>query len=372
MQDDKSATAPPKPSRLSRRVRVQSPVNAPLPSPDPSPLPQRKVMQVGATPSGDFLIPIQHGDRGGEREGNITSWRPVSPSNLLQNPTQRFESDVFSGVTSHENMSDFRELSQTPQRPSLGSYRSETSDTVDMSSVSSRTGDVHVVGSVESHNSSVFGSYTSDSSMTGTKTGSPRKPLPPPKPKSLERPKTRGQSSAPPSEGPVIRGKASSDSGCAGKSGIDRSIPPPKPPRPMRGSLKRELVDAESEMKDGGRDGKGSGSEPPPKPARRNRSLKLTGTAQQHVVSPKGRAQTIQHVFQTIASGSEPASQSSIDSMPVSPRKPIPAPKPRPSSSDQTEQVSSPSAPASLKDSVAAKLSKEGIDLTNSPYSTVV
>ena len=393
----KTATAPAKPSR----VRAHSPIPVPSPSPDPSPLLQRRVIQSEVAPSGDFLIPIQHGGNEG-RGGNVASWRPLSPSLHMQlQSKQSTDSDVFSGTT-HENVSDFGELSNS-KRASLESYHSETSDTVSVGS-SDASKSVHTAGSIESRGS-VFGSTTSDKSVTATRTSSGssslRKPKPPPKPKSLMRGKTWDtppralsvdQVGKKKSEGrPTAAAAAGGGGGGIGTN--ERDTPPPKPPRPMRGSVKREQVEwmveegrkggSESERgRGGGGEGEGKGRGggggggmvPPPKPARRNRSVKAVGLDQQDVTLQR-KSQTIIPRTSSGASNSSAKrdSQSSIDSVPGVPRRPVPTPKPRTGSSGsrgQTESLCHP--PLSLRETIAARLSSEGIDLTTTPYSNVV
>ena len=378
MQVDKSTTlAPPKPSCHVHVVQ----------SPDPSPLPQRKVAQSGITPSGDVLIPIQDGAGEGGRGGEISSWQPLSPSHLLLHPTQSFDSDVFSGATD-ENMSDFEE--RTNKRVSLGSCQSETYDSASLSS-STTNRNLHVAGSMESQGSSVFGSHTSGSSFSGTKpptAGSLKKPLPPPKPKSLER-GTRPGRSTPPcvlSERQVAKERVDKSDGGIGTN--ERVVPPKKPPRPMRGSVKRDQIqemDGESPVAGrggggggwGGGEGAGVEMKPPPKPPRRNRSVKLVKPEQQDL-TPQRKAQTM--LPRTNSGGSASSeSHSSISSVPRGvpgsvPRKPTPAPKPRSisnASRNLTESVEA-VAPPSLEENIASRLAKEGIDLTVTPYSNVV
>lgn len=363
---DKSATAPSKPSC---HLHVSPQANDPLLSPDPSPLLQRKVMQSGAAPSGDVLIPITHGGDGEEdregAEGGISSWTPVSPS---------YHSDVFSGTTAHENVSDFREPRQNPKRSSVMST----------SSVASRTSDV--AGSVESHDS-VFGSCKSNSSLKSTKTrsrnGSLKKPLPPPKPKSLERGKARAPSTSSQSDGQTVKRKEETamDDGSGSRDDAPKGTPPPKPPRPMRGSVKLNKVVG---VEDGerGREGGEGNAAPPPKPARRNRSLKMTASEQQQLQqqqTPERKTHTMQPQTTSRDSWStNRTGQSSGDNVTsvvatsAAPRKP--AAKPRVASSGpraQAKQIAQ-SSPSSLKEKIAAKLSEEDISLSEAAYSTLV
>ena len=392
----KTATAPAKPSR---HIRAHSPIPVPSPSPDPSPLLQRRVIQSEVAPSGDFLIPIQHGGNEG-RGGNVASWRPLSPSLHMQlQSKQSTDSDVFSGTT-HENVSDFGELSNS-KRASLESYHSETSDTVSVGS-SDASKSMHTAGSIESRGS-VFGSTTSDKSVTATRTSSGsaslRKPKPPPKPKSLMRGKTWDTPPRALSVDQLVKKKsegrptaAAAGGGGGGIGTNERDTPPPKPPRPMRGSVKREQVEwmveegqkggSESERGrggggvgegKGGGGGGGGGTVPPPKPARRNRSVKAVGLVQDVTLQRKSRTMLPRTSSGASDSSAKRDSQSSIDSVPGVPRRLVPTPKPRTGSSGsrgQTESLTHP--PPSLRETIAARLSSEGIDLTTTPYSNVV
>ena len=376
---EKSKTAPPKPSR---RDKGRSSAKVPTLSPDHSPLPQRKVVQskLGAR-SADLLIPIRHGAGEGGAEGGISSWHPRSPSHMLLQHKQSFESDVFANDTANER-----------------GYPSEVSDTA---SISSR----EVVGSLDSRGS-VFGSYTSESSFTAAQTTASgsvgassmgRKPAPPlkPKPKSLERgAQQRGRI---PSGGKVTpplgvsnEGKTESSSeerggGGGGGGDGDKSksvLPPPKPPRPMRGSVKK--LDGER-VQLGEEDGGGSGTggrggeeaKPPPKPARRNRTLKPVRPHEQDL-SVQRKVQTMLPRTNTgeSATSASRARQLSVDGLSGTsiPRRPVPTPKPRSSSSSSMsrsiEAVTPP--PPSLEENVVRKLSEEGIDLTVPPHSNVV
>ena len=370
-QTSKSATAPPKPSC---HLQPPPPVNDPALSPDPSPLPQRKVVQSGAAPSDDVLIPIEHsGSRegeGGGTEGGISSWTPLSPSSHC---TQHFDSDVFSGSAAHENVSDFKEPHRNPQRSSIMST----------SSVASRTS--NVAGSVESHDS-VFGSCKSDTSVTLAKTGSRggslNKPVPPPKPKSLERGNTSSSGTSSQSDRQKMRTKGEQTATGGGGGVKARDAPPPKPPRPMRGSVKLDRIVGVEDEERGRGGGRGNAEAvPPPKPARRNRSVKMpakvTGAEQR---TPERKVQTMQPQAASRNSWSaDRSSQGSVDDSPsvagtsaAAPRKP--AAKPRTTSSRpraQAKQIPQ-SSSSLLKERIAAKLSKEGISLSDLPYSTVV
>lgn len=363
MQVDDSA--PPTPSYL----QVQSPTKSPSPlSPDPSPLLHRKVMQSEATPSNDHLIPIQNTD--GERGGEMSSWQPRSPSHMMVQPTESFGSDVFSG----ENVCSFDESSN--KRTSLGSC----SDTVsDSSSVTSKN--VPAAANRASYGSA-SGSYTapaSTSSRTASNAstattgslGSMKKPAPPPKPKSLDRSLLRSRGTTPPRKKQTTKGNEDTASHGGSEIGTnERVIPPPKPPRPLRASVKRteiQRVEGESqgeERKEGGE------AKPPPKPPRRNRSMKAVGS-EKRVLTPQRKSQTM---LPQTRSGSS-TSSTSVDSTPTSPVSvPYkPTPKPRSGTNvsvSQNQTVSTES--ATLEETITAKLSAENIDLTLTPYSTVV
>lgn len=374
MQGDDSA--PPTPSYL----HVQSPTKSPIPlSPDSSPLLHRKVMQSEATPSNDHLIPIQNTDGG--REGEISSWQPHSPSHMMVQPTESFDSDVFSGVN-HENVCSFEDPSN--KRPSLGSC----SDTVsDSSSVTSKN--VPAAGSRASYGSA-SGSYTSSASNASTapaptssrtasnastattgSLGSAKKPLPPPKPKSLDRSLLRSRGTTPPRKKQTT--KENEDTASRGGSEIgtnERVIPPPKPPRPLRGSVKRTEVQRVEGENRGEERREGGEAKPPPKPPRRNKSMKAVGS-EKRVLTPQRKSQTL---LPQTRSGSS-ASSTNVDSTPTAPGSvPYkPTPKPRSGTNvsvSQNQTVSTES--ATLEETITAKLSEENIDLTLTPYSTVV
>ena len=363
---DKSA--PSTPSYL----HVQSPSKSPVPlSPDPSPLLHRKVMQSEATPSNDHLIPIQNTDGG--REGEMSSWQPHSPSHMMVQPTESFDSDVFSGIN-HENV-----CSCEDKRTSLGSC----SDTVsDSSSVTSKN--VPAAGSRASYGL-VSGSYTSSASNASAATapttssrtasnastattrslGSMQKPPPPPKPKSLDRSLLRSRGTTPPHKKQTTKDE---DTASRGSSDIERVIPPPKPPQPLRGSVKKtetQRVEGENrgeERREGGE------VKPPPKPPRRNRSMKAVGSEKREL-TPQRKSQTL---LPQSRSGSS-ASSTSVDSAPPGSVPYKPTPKPRSGTNVSVLQNQTVSTEAStLEENISAKLSEENIDLTLTPYSTVV
>ena len=271
-----------------------------------------------------------------------------------------FESDALSGATPQECVADFHEPSRNPQRTSVSSHTSP--DVVSSSAYKNR----ELSASVESHESSVFGSYSSSNSLPVAKSsssGSLKKtpPPPPPKPKSLERGlKSKGFTiKRPMTEAQGIRkSSGGSDSGVVTTN--ERVTPPPKPPRPLRGSIRKESVD--NVKKEGEKRGGGEVGEivPPPKPARRNRSVKML---ERNVVIPEKKSQTMQV---------RTSSQSSTESVPGTSRKPIPTPKPWFGMSQGQSSTASIVPPLSLEDRLKSQLSKECIDLTDTPYSTVV
>ena len=360
---NKSATAPPKPSR---RTRLKPSIE--IPSPNPSPLLQRKVQQSKGELPGDHLIPIQGGSGpGGATSGEkISSWNPVSPSHI-----KGFESDVFASSAPHEQVAEFEEPCRASQRDSLASYHSTTSET---------GGGIAQRGSVGSDNSLVFGTT---SCMPLTKTGSAgsvKKPPPPPKPKSLERGKTKGGRGSDPRPTSPPGGKK--EEGDTNLRANERVIPPKKPPRANRGSMKKDFAieatekterGSESERGtsrggeegtkggEGGGEGRGGGgggggkvvsAVPPPKPARRHRSTKLT-RVEQEPVSPQRKSLTMHPRSMSGGSQTPPNTSSS-----PAPRKPFPPPKPR---SSQEPAEPPPPPPPSLRESVAARLSEDGI-----------
>ena len=371
----KSATVPPKPSR---RTLLHPPIKIPPLSPETSPLPQRRVQQSTGESPGDRLIPIKDGGgpgRGGTGE-EISSWNPVSPSHLILNPPRGFESDVFAGTAPHEQVSDFGEPSsyRNSLRDSVTSYHSAASDTVGGSLT--RNGDV--ASSVGSENSLVFGSCTSGtSSVSLAKTssgGSAKKPPPPPKPKSLERSRTRGgRVSGPRVVSPDPRPTsppAKREEEVTNARTNKRVAPPKKPPRASRGSVKNSFAVEFPERTEKGEErgeqeegGKGNKVVPPPKPARRHKSMK-TAKIDQEPVAPRTKSQTMQHP-RSVSGSSQTSPVKRAPRGPAAPRKPIPAPKPRSSLSQSPP-------PPTLAESIAARLSEEGIDLTVPPYSTMV
>ena len=363
----KSSTVPPKPSH---RTRLQP---LPPPSPDTSPLPQRKVQQSTGDSPGDYLIPIQDGGPGGERGDKITSWHPVSPSHLLLNSPRGFELDVFASTASHEGVADFGESSQRNSlRDSVTSYTSTVSDGV------VRSGDV--ASSVGSESSLVFTSSTSSVSLAKTSSaGSVKKPPPPPKPKSLERGKAtrggRGSLSRDPQ--PISPPEGKRKEVGANSRTNERVVPPKKPPRTNRGSVKLSFaveIDKKTERgqaEAGGGGGRVESAVPPPKPARRHKSMKTTTVDQDPVETARRKSQTMQHPRSGASHTSSvmqgaPTGGSTV----AAPRKPVPAPKPR-SSLSQKPAAKSPS-PPTLRESITARLTEEGIDLTIPPFSTMV
>ena len=369
----KSATVPPKPSR---RTLLHPPIKIPPPSPETSPLPQRRVQQSTGESPGDRLIPIKDGGgpgRGGTGE-EISSWNPVSPSHLILNPPRGFESDVFAGTAPHEQVSDFGEPSsyRNSLRDSVTSYHSAASDTVGGSLT--RNGDV--ASSVASENSLVFGSCTSGTSsvsLAKTSSGGSGK-IPPPKPKSLERSRTRGgRVSGPQVVSPDHRPTSpppKREEEVPNARTNERVAPPKKPPRASRGSVKNSFAvefpertekgEKRGEQEEGG---KGNKVVPPPKPARRHKSMK-TAKIDQEPVAPRTKSQTMQHP-RSVSGSSHTSPVKRATRGPAAPRKPIPAPKPRSSLSQSPP-------PPTLAESIAARLSEEGIDLTVPPYSTMV
>jgi hypothetical protein len=373
----KSATVPPKPSR---HTLLHPPIEIPPPSPETSPLPLRRVQQSTGEPPGDRLIPIKDGGgpgRGGAGE-EISSWSPVSPSHLILNPPRGFESDVFAGTAPHEQVSDFGEPSsqRNSLRDSVTSYHSAASDTVGGSLA--RSGDV--ASSVGSENSLVFGSCTSGtSSVSLAKTssfGSVKKPPPPPKPKSLERNKTRGgRVSEPRVVSPDPRPTsppAKREEELPNARTNERVAPPKKPPRASQGSVKNgfsvEVAEKTErgderggeEQEEGGKGKRVKSAVPPPKPARRHKSMKTTKIDQEPVAA-RTKSQTMQHP----RSGSGSSQTSPVKratGRPAAHRKPTPKPR---------SSLSQSPPPPTLAESIAARLSEEGIDLTVPPYSTM-
>lgn len=290
---------------------------------------------------------------------------------------------MFASSAPHEQVADFEEPSRASQRDSLASYHSTTSET---------GGRIAKSGSVGSDNSLMFGSYSSTtSSLSLTKTGSAgsvKKPPPPPKPKSLERGKTRGGRGSDPRPTSPPEGKK--EEGDTNLRVNERVVPPKKPPRANRGSMKKDFAIEATEKTErgsesqggtsrggeegtkrgeGGRGGEGGGGKvvsavPPPKPARRHRSTKLT-RVEQEPVSPQKKSLTMHPRSMSGGSQTPPNTSSS-----PAPRKPFPPPKPR--SSQEPAEPPPPPPPPSLRESVAARLSEDGIDLTVPPYSTMV
>ena len=317
----KSFTAPPKPLRRGRSSHKPH-------SPDTSPLFQRKVQQSEGGPLGDCLIPIGTSGNTAEDGDRISSWTPVSPSHLIFDPPRVFES---SSPTTQEQVSNFREPAQ---RESLSSCHSVTS-----ADTAAEATERDAAGSLESHDSSVFSpsSTVTTSSATIHKTrdsSSLKKPAPPPKPKSLERRKTagrKGSDSRPtsPDCAPVKEERRDNTN--------ERGVPPQKPPRAHRGSVKQMPAERAS-GEESERVGEGASVVPPPKPARRHHSLKEE--KDKVVAAEQRKSLTIQ-----------------------TPNRPVP--KPRSSLSHEFGE-------SSQLEAITAKLSDERIDLTRTPYSTSV
>ena len=345
-----SSTAPPKPSRQGRSIKR-------LPhSPDTSPLLQRRVQQSEGEPLGDHLIPIQNGTSA-ESGGKISNWSHVSPSHLLQNPPQSFDSDsVFSSSKPHEPGS-----ARTPQRDSLASYHSAASDTAE-------TREKDLTGSVESRDSSVFGGpaalYKTSSG------GSMTKPQPPPKPKTLERGRSRGSSDPQPTSPAATSAKEERKDGGIIRTN-ERVAPPQKPPRPNRGSVKQlSVLEKQTEGVEEESAESGGKVVPPPKPVRRHRSMKEGRVEQEPAAQKKALTMQSHRTSPQTSTSSvkRPGTSGGVGGS-GTPRRPVPTPKPRSSlSQEPTEETP----PLSVGESVAAKLSEDGIDLTLQPYSTMV
>ena len=352
------------------------------------------------------------------------SWYPLSPSQVLQSSVQSYESGVFSH-----------------------NFPSESSELATSRTSRDHPGSVESPGSVFSNDSPFSPLPARPSSRESIR--SQKGPLPPPKPKpqdksgtqrrgvspgvtawvkSEERGGTGGarggggggvsEGAIPPEKPPrplrgsvkrlaeIVgnkqeeRGDDEEGGGAGGVGGIgirsEGAIPPKKPPRLLRGSVKRleDIVGNTHEEKgDEGGGGGGTNTDvlPPPKPARRNLTMKqdkpdradLRKLQTMPSSSNSNFNEELQgnHAFSPLTSHgrrhgssdgkSEKAPIQDGRSERVSTRVHGPIPKPR-SFGSHSGLKESKSPPPSMEERVTRKLSEEGIDLTISPYSNIV
>ena len=275
---------------------------------------------------------------GGEKGNDITSWSPTPSSHSTLQPTESIDSDVFSTGAPLDILNPEQRRSRSPHSntPSVASAESHTAAVLK-----------DIAGSLDSKGSAV-GSYTSDGSPVHMAQGqtpsvssagsATKKPPPPPKPKSLE----RGVQSK--RDKQMVKSMSDEERPQSSKG----FAPPPKPPR-LRESTKKT---SENEEGVSSAQDKVEDAIPPPKPSRKYRTLKREKPDNSSILEQR-KTQTLQ--------------------MPKN-RKPIPSPKP-PSLSNQGPNVATcvdrPS-PLSLEESVANKLTEEGIDLTIDSYTDIV
>ena len=399
---------------------------SPTTSPQTSPVMQRRITQTSQSSRKELHITIRQGDgEGGEggEEGEDMSWYPLSPSQVLQCSVQSYESGVFS----HDSPSNFNELATSrTSRDHLGSLESPGSvfsndspfspliarpasresirsqkgpppplkpKPQDMSSTERRGVSPGVTAGVKSEEreNTERGGRGGGGGGGGRVSEGAIPPKKPPRPlrgsvKRLEEIVGNRQEEK---EDDEQRGEGGAE-GVGGGIGIrnESAIPPKKPPRPLRGSVKRlediaknTHTEKGDKKEGGGGGGRSTDVSPPPKPARRNRTMKPDKPDRADLrklqTMPSSSSSSFTEELQgnqahsplTFHGKRHGSSDSQSRRAPTRVHGPIPKPRSFGSHSDLKE---SKSPPPSLDERIARKLSDEGIDLTISPYSNIV
>ena len=346
IQPSVKAVPPPKP------VRQHTLRRSPIMSPDESPPMRHKLViaSVTSTSPTDHLIPIH----GSSSPGVPSYLENGSPAHTIPGTRSPEHDNLDSEAQKGEKAAGIRKPSPSASSPQ---------DIVDHSESPVPRTDSH------SHSPTAESNLTRSSSGSSTSSASARKPPPPPKPKRLSQ---KGRPTPPPAvankplESPLEEKEKETEPPTVVPAG---NKPPPKPTRSKYRTLRIESGKKTQEAEEtksktfGGRTHRSlDENDPEVLPIKPSLLFDRSGS--------DGSISRTERMSERIGSAG------SLPGTPEGLRKPKPLPKPKllmkvsPASSRTASEE--PAVPQALETLLCEKLSEEGIDLTQIPYSSVV